>query len=536
VLSLQATIQDPEMAREMIQAIDSLGASAAVLSLGSIHRICLRLEDYFFALNESPVRVDVDRELELLFLNAFDGLHALVEELQGPMGLGEEKAQEVMADVKPVFERLATHLNELVAASTMAPVTAPASSRPASQARTPPAVFTSIETRLLMRVFSSDVPIHLHEMLTLFKQADIPETRQQLQDICQTLKFDPLEVPTGWKKLVSAAQWAIAYQENTFRQLAPVIIKTLKQAQKLGAAGRWDEIKANEALDALQPPVILWREPKRAQCFTDSEIGVKLGIQLDLMLIPGGTFTMGSSPDELGRFDPEGPQHEVTVSTFLMGRYPVTQAQWRKIAGRTDLKVKDNLEPYLSNSNRDDFPVERVSWYDAVEFCARLSKLTGHTYRLPTEAEWEYACRAGTTAPFHFGGIITTDLANYRGEDNEYEPKEYPGNYSNGPKGIYREATTAVHHFNPLANAFGLCDMHGNVWEWCLDHWHSNYEGAPTDGSAWLTANERAGRLRRGGSWKEYPWYCRSACRFSYNPIDRSNSLGFRVVCEARGL
>ena len=534
-LSLQATIQDPEMSRKMIQNIDSLGASAAALSLGSIQNICLRLEDYFFTLNESPVSVDVDRELELLFLNAFDGLKALVEELQGPFGLEEEKEQEVMAYVEPVFERLTTHINELVTAPTMTPVTAPTSSRPANQARTLPTALTSIESSVLKLIFASDVPMHLREMLTLFKQVDIPETRQQLQDVCQALKFATLDVPTGWKKLVSAAQWAIAYENNTFRQLAPVIIRALKQGQELGLAGRWDEIKASEALDALQPPFItLSKEPKRAQCFIDSDVKAKLGIQLDLMLIPGGTFTMGSPEDELGRYDEEGPQHDVTVPPFLMGRYPITQAQWRTIANRTDLKDNIDLELDPSDFEGDDLPVEQVSWHEAVEFCQRLSRLTRHTYRLPTEAEWEYACRAGTNTPFHFGETITTDLANYFGEDDEGDPEEYPGNYGNGPKGVYRQKTTTVNHFHPVANAFGLCDLHGNVWEWCLDHWHNNYEGAPIDGSAWLTEDEESNRVLRGGSWYNNPRYCRSACRNDYYPGDRLSPIGFRVVCEAQ--
>ncbi|NEQ32761.1 MAG: formylglycine-generating enzyme family protein [Leptolyngbya sp. SIO4C5] len=253
------------------------------------------------------------------------------------------------------------------------------------------------------------------------------------------------------------------------------------------------------------------------------------------MLIPGGTFTMGSPEDELGRYDDEGPQHDVTVQTFLMGRYPVTQAQWRTIATRTDLKVNIDLDPDPSKFKGENRPVEQVSWYDAVEFCQRLSRLTSHTYRLPTEAEWEYACRAGTDTPFHFGETITTDLANYRGVDDESKPEQYPGNYGNGPKGVYREETTPVNHFHPLANAFGLCDLHGNVFEWCLDHWHDNYEGAPTDGSAWLTEDEEARRVLSGGSWDDYPRSCRSACRLIFNPGDRFNLIGFRVVCEAQG-
>ena len=245
---------------------------------------------------------------------------------------------------------------------------------------------------------------------------------------------------------------------------------------------------------------------------------------------------MGSPPEELGRYDDEGPQHEVALQAFLMGRYPVTQAQWRVIASRAVFKQTIDLDPDPAHFKGDDRPVESVSWHEAVEFCARLSVHTGRTYRLPTEAEWEYACRAQTKTPFHFSQTITTDLANYCGEDDDGEPEKYPGHYGDGPKGMYRKATTNVNHFHPLANSWGLCDLHGNVWEWCLDHWHDDYNQAPTNGSAWLTDDPEANRVLRGGAWGDLPGYCRSACRNFNTPDYRSYNIGFRVVCEARGL
>ena len=250
------------------------------------------------------------------------------------------------------------------------------------------------------------------------------------------------------------------------------------------------------------------------------------GIKFQMVYIPGGTFTMGSPESEEGRYDYEGPQHDVTVPPFFMGKYPVTQGQWKELASRTDLKVKLDLklepsyfkEPY-QDIDRWHRPVERVSWYEAVEFCERLSKLTQRNYRLPSEAEWEYACRAGTTTPFYFGNTITPELVNY---DGQYV-------YGNAQKGEYREETTPVGQFYP--NAFGLYDMHGNVWEWCLDTWHNSYDGAPTDGSAWETGGHSTRRVRRGGSWYFLPWRCRSAVRYNYLSVEAVNhNFGFRLV------
>ncbi|MFM6727605.1 MAG: formylglycine-generating enzyme family protein, partial [Dolichospermum sp.] len=154
------------------------------------------------------------------------------------------------------------------------------------------------------------------------------------------------------------------------------------------------------------------------------------------------------------------------------------------------------------------------------EFCARLSNHSQRPYRLPSEAEWEYACRAGTITPFHFGETITTELANYNGNNT----------YGDGPKGVYREETTEVGSFK-IANEFGLYDMHGNVWEWCQDDWHNNYEGAPTDGSAWINrSNDR--KVRRGGSWYDFSDFCRSASRNWDNAKFNYNNFGFRVVCS----
>jgi formylglycine-generating enzyme required for sulfatase activity len=265
------------------------------------------------------------------------------------------------------------------------------------------------------------------------------------------------------------------------------------------------------------PKTIIKRYKKTAQYFTE-DLGN--GIELKMVLIPGGSFTMGSPKGELQSSNNERPQHQVTIKPFCFGKYPVTQAQWQAVAALPP--VNQELKPNPSRFKGANRPVERVSWHDAVEFCNRLSNHTQRPYRLPSEAEWEYACRAGTITPFHFGETITTDLANY---DGNYT-------YGNGVKGSYREETTEVGSFK-IANEFGLYDMHGNVWEWCQDDWHDNYEGAPTDGSAYISNETKSDKVLRGGSWDLNPGHCRSACRLCYVAGFVSNSYGFRVVCGA---
>jgi formylglycine-generating enzyme required for sulfatase activity/tRNA A-37 threonylcarbamoyl transferase component Bud32 len=231
------------------------------------------------------------------------------------------------------------------------------------------------------------------------------------------------------------------------------------------------------------------------------------GVKLEMVEIPAGTFYMGSPENEKGRYDSESPQHQVTVPSFFVGKYPLTQAQYEAIMG--------NNPAYFKGNNR---PVEKVNWDDAIAFCQKLSQKTGKNYKLPSEAQWEYACRAGTTTPFYFGESITPDLVNYDGR--------YP--YANAPTGQYREQTTDVGTFPP--NAFGLYDMHGNVWEWCEDDWNENYINAPINGSALISRSKR--KLVRGGSWYYNPEDCRSAYRSYYTLDDSYYNIGFRVVCS----
>jgi formylglycine-generating enzyme required for sulfatase activity/uncharacterized caspase-like protein len=239
------------------------------------------------------------------------------------------------------------------------------------------------------------------------------------------------------------------------------------------------------------------------------------GVSLKMVQIPAGKFLMGSPDAEADRTEDEGPQNEVSVWPFFMSQTLITQAQWRSVAKLSKVNIDLKLEP--SNFKGDRRPVEQISWWDTQEFCDRLSKLTGLTYRLPSEAEWEYACRSVTKTPFYFGETITAEVANYDSDKT----------YGNAPKAKSPGQTTDVKTYP--ANAWGLYDMHGNVWEWCVDHWHGNYQGAPSDGSAWLSQNKDAYRVFRGGSWLGIPGESRSACRRYNDPSNHHNVVGFRV-------
>ncbi|MCC0178195.1 SUMF1/EgtB/PvdO family nonheme iron enzyme [Waterburya agarophytonicola K14] len=243
-------------------------------------------------------------------------------------------------------------------------------------------------------------------------------------------------------------------------------------------------------------------------------INLAKDITLDLIGIPGGKFLMGSPNNELEREKEESPQHQVSVRPFLFGKYPITQAQWQAIMGNNPAKFVD------SDVSLSKKPVERVSWFDCNLFCEKLSQKIGREIRLPTEAEWEYACRGKTTTPFHYGSTIGAELANYNGEDV----------YGSGFEGENRRETTDVDRFSP--NRFGLYDLHGNVAEWCADSWHDNYHNAPTDGSAWTNNNPKDSRILRGGSWLHLPGSCRSAQRIKSDPKSKSDAFGFRIAAS----
>ncbi len=240
------------------------------------------------------------------------------------------------------------------------------------------------------------------------------------------------------------------------------------------------------------------------------------GVNLEMVFIPAGKFLMGSNNNEEGRDNDEGPQHLVSLRSFYISKYPITQLQW-KVVSRFP-KIVRPLKPKPAAFKGDNLPVERVSWFDAQEFCKRLSKYTGRTYRLPTEAEWEYACRGDTQTPYSFGDIITPEVANYN-----------PQKQGSGNTNPRERKTTPVDNFYP--NPFGLYDCHGNVWEWCEDHYTSSYNLTPRDGSPYYSPMTNQNRVVRGGSFALPARYCRSAKRNSYPPEACYNFIGFRVVC-----
>ena len=289
------------------------------------------------------------------------------------------------------------------------------------------------------------------------------------------------------------------------------------------------------------------------QTITSQATGMKL------TLIPAGTFTMGSPASEVERSAEEGPQHMVRISQpFYMGVYEVTQGEYEQVMGVNPSNFsKSNVgSSKLSGQDTSQFPVELVAWYDAIEFCNSLSAKDGLTayytltnvtrkgqapkdsiasamvsvsggrgYRLPTEAEWEYACRANTTTPFHFGSTLNGDQANVNGS----------APYGTTTPGKYWARSMTVGSY--LANAFGLSDMHGNVWEWCEDVYHekvyANRAGTTIDP---LVQNGSEYRVLRGGSWDNSSEDARSAGRNSGTPEGRSNVSGFRVVFSAAAI
>ena len=326
--------------------------------------------------------------------------------------------------------------------------------------------------------------------------------------------FDTNTMQWQWQKYVSVSQELKDVLETMLQdipanryQSATEVLAALSNTK----ARVRQQVSPHSSKQSIYSPTNITKIPGNTPLDINSALSftedLGKGVKLEMIAIPGGTFLMGSPENEVERFSDESPQHEVTVPGFFIGKYQLTQLQYQTIMGTNP--------SYFKGDNR---PVEGVCWEDAVKFCQKLNHRTLGNYRLPSEAEWEYACRAGTKTPFHFGDNVTTDLVNYNGN--------YP--YSSAPKGKYREQTTDVGIFPP--NAFGLYDMHGNVWEWCEDERHENYINAPTDGSSWQSRISLGQKVLRGGCWHDYARYCRSACRLKSPCCSRNYFYGFRVV------
>jgi len=249
---------------------------------------------------------------------------------------------------------------------------------------------------------------------------------------------------------------------------------------------------------------IIARTRHSADVFTE-DLGN--GVLLDMIIIPAGSYQMGSRPSE-GNPD-ERPQHFIRVGKFMMGQCLVTQGQWKAVMGKLP----------RCRFKGDNLPVERVSWKDAQNFCEQLSEKTGRNYRLPSESQWEYACRAGTSTPFSFGETLTSDIANYNGEHT----------FAEEPPKVYFHSTSEGGKYPP--NAFGLYDMHGNLMEWCADNWIFDYRMSPRDDSAYQMI-DNPDHVVRGGSWHDNPALCRSASRIQVLGTDAEEYIGFRVVCD----
>ena len=347
-----------------------------------------------------------------------------------------------------------------------------------------------------------------YEPLLLLNEPIAAYSRGNLNTVGNVLQLSPEDEGTRQKRLIDEVAAIVPYNENLFLFTAETVLVD-REGQ------------------------VIKRKPVKAYFYDENlpEVGNRKEAQnyIRMMYIPQGEFWMGTEDEEIARllkkfgwggYKRERPQRLVKVPAFHISQTPITQAQWRAIAATA--KIDIDLETNPSRFIGDELPVESVNWYEAREFCKRLSRETKREYRLPSEAEWEYACRAGTTTPFYFGETITGELANYNAGYT----------YAGEAKGEYRQQTTPVGQFPP--NAFGLYDMHGNVWEWCADTWHDNYDGAPTDGSAWIeNGNDNLSPLG-GGSWFNYPSYCRSAYRSDSRPRRGNSSRnGFRVVCGA---
>lgn len=276
------------------------------------------------------------------------------------------------------------------------------------------------------------------------------------------------------------------------------------------AVGCWAAAKDKDVKAAAEPNASVLQKEAADKAGLPLEKLLELGndVNIVVIFIPAGEFDMGSPMDEPERCSDEGQHHVKLTKAFYIGKFEVTQLQYRTL-------MNDNPSKF----GGDKLPVENVSWYEAQRFLKKLSDKTGMKFRLPSEAEWEYACRAGTKTAFNTGTTIDSDIANY----DATKP------YANGIIGVYLKRTAEVGSYAP--NAFGLYDMHGNVWEWCNDIYDEDYykksplldPKGPAEGKP---------KVIRGGAWDTYAYKCRSAYRNHRWPKADESIVGFRVVMD----
>lgn len=359
-----------------------------------------------------------------------------------------------------------------------------------------------------MELNSEKRPQHLQDFFQLFKENSIPisDDTTSLEDITLPIFPKILSIPEKKEEIIQETISAfeipspIVNVEKNYLNIDKFTFETITIEPQKKLFGLISGIKKNLITQTAQ--------------FFVEYIGE--GANIDMILIPSGSFMMGSHSAENGRDKDENPLHLVKLNSFYMSKFPITQLQWRIVSlfPRINRPLKTNPSFYKG----DNLPVEKVSWLDAQEFCQRLSQYTQRNYRLPTESQWEYACRGNTKTSFFFGDTITPDFANYNNQSNDNQ------NLSKIDK-----KTTPVDNFYP--NAFGLYDCHGNVWEWCEDHYGTNYIHKPKNGSAFYNSISSQPRVVRGGSWSLSSDYCRSAKRGNYAPDSTYNFIGFRIVC-----
>jgi eukaryotic-like serine/threonine-protein kinase len=342
------------------------------------------------------------------------------------------------------------------------------------------------------------------------QQSSLQLLRQEkIVSTIENLAFKPINRSNflklmGFGTTLITSSWVVSQFSRNHDEAQPlasqrIVVGSIDQPTTIQVTS----IKLNECGDIIDRP------QSRVQIFQEE---LSKGIFLTMVKIPAGKFMMGSPFKEEGQAIHEQPQHLVNISEFYLGETQITQSQWNSIFPERAIPI----------SGDSRLPIDSINWLDAVEFCERLSKKTGCKYRLPSESEWEYACRGKTTTPFAYGDTILPSIVNYNAE--------HP--YKQAAKGTCRQKATYVGTFYP--NQFGVYDMHGNLWEWCLDEWVPDYIGAPTDGTARGNIHTRGDDLLkvvRGGSWFTHARNCRAASRSSLFASFRDHHYGFRVVC-----